>query len=167
MAFVLEIPSAEDIKKFDLPFWPDLEKPMEERRTWLADRERNVYLTAVGATGNQAFDDNIKQRAGFYLGQTRFNVILEPRTGSSSVHETPYIIHYPALLQILVYISPVRGMIDVLPEVQKTPNEPNSLLKNRSLNEFIALLKEVLIEYKAGEVMNKHIHGATIVSFGF
>jgi hypothetical protein len=166
MAFVLEIPSAEDIKKFDLPFWPDLEKPVEERRTWLADRERNVYLTGVGATGNQAFDDNIKQRAGFYLGQTRFNVILEPRKTPGDFKANPYTMHYPALLQILVYISPERGMIDVLPEVKKAPNEPNPLLQNRSLNEFVALLKEALVVWKAGD-SNEYIHGTITVSFGF
>jgi hypothetical protein len=166
MAFVLEIPSAEDIKKFDLPFWPDLEKPIEERRTWLADRERNVYLTGVGATGNQAFDDNIKQRAGFYLGQTRFNVILEPSKTPGDFKANPYTIYYPALLQIWVYISPERGMVDVLPEVKTAPNEPNPLLQNRSLNEFVELLKEALSIHKEG-FYNKFIDGTIAVSFGF
>ena len=48
MPFIEEIPSAQDIKDFDPPFGPDLEKPIEERRFWWADRERDVYLIGVG-----------------------------------------------------------------------------------------------------------------------
>jgi hypothetical protein len=166
MAFIEEIPSAQDIKDFDLPFWPDLEKPIEERRTWWADRERDIYLAYVGATGNQAFDENIKQDAGFYLGRKRFNIILEPREGTISNREIPYFIHYPALLKIMVYISPERGMIDVLPEVRKVPDKPHAFLQNRSLDEFVSLLKEALVAYKAGR-SNKFIQGTINVSFGF
>ena len=167
MPFVEEIPSAQDIKDFDLPFWPDLEKPIERRRTWLADRERNVYLTGVGATGNQAFDDDIKTDAGFYIGRKRFNVILEPREGSGSVHENPFAIHYPALLKIMVYVSPERGMIDVLPDACKAPGQPHPLLQGKSLDDFVAILKEALTLYGAGDVMNKYIKGIINVSFGF
>jgi hypothetical protein len=167
MPFVEEIPSAQDIKDFDLPFWPDLEKPIERRRTWLADRERNVYLTGVGATGNQAFDDDIKTDASFYIGRKRFNVILEPGAGALSDHDDPYIIHYPALLKIMVYVSADRGMIDVLPETSKSPDVPNPFLQNKSLNEFIELLKEALVAYKAGQIGNKYVTGTITVSFGF
>lgn len=167
MSFVEEIPSAQDIKDFDLPFEPDLEKPIEHRRTWLADRERDVYLTGVGATGNQAFDDDINTEALLYLGSKRFHAILKPREGSVTVHETPFIIHYPALLKIMVYVSPERGMIDILPEVNKAPNQPHPFLQGKSLNEFMAILKEGLRIYGAGRVMNKFIHGAIFVSFGF
>ena len=76
MAFVNEIPSAEDIKKFDLPYGPDLEKPMEHRRSWLADRERDIYLTGPGATGNQAYDDNVKYYFNIYFGRSKFHQSL-------------------------------------------------------------------------------------------
>jgi hypothetical protein len=167
MPFVEEIPSAPDVKDFDLPFWPDLEKLIEERRTWLADRERDVYLTGVGATGNQAFDDDIKQKAGFYVGHKRFNVIMEPYPWIESERKDPYIIRYPALLKIMSYVSPERGFIDVLPEVSQMPNQPHPFLQNRSLNEFVALLKESLVAYKAGQIGNKYIHGTIVVTFGF
>ena len=167
MTFVEEIPSAQDIKDFDLPFWPDLEKPIEHRRSWFVDRERDVYLAYIGATGNQAFDDNIKQDAGFYFGKKLFNVILEPREGSGSVHENPFAIHYPALLKIMVYVSPERGMIDVLPDACKAPDQPHPLLQGKSLGDFVAILKEALTVYGAGKVMNKYIKGTINVSFGF
>ncbi len=167
MAFIEEIPTAEDIKNFDLPFESDLERPIEERRTWLADRERDVYLSGIGATGNQAFDDDIKQKAGFYIGRKRFNVILEPMPWLDADRKDPYIIHYPALLKIMVYVSGERGMIDVLPEVSQTPDSPHPFLQNKSLNEFISLLKEALTAYKAGEVGNKYIRSNIVVSFGF
>jgi hypothetical protein len=166
MAFIEEIPSAQDIKDFDLPFWPDLEKPIENRRTWWADRERDIYITSVGVTGNQAFDEDIKQRAGFYLGRKRFNVILEPRKTPGDYKVDPYTMHYPALLKIMVYISPERGMIDVLPEVRKAPDKPHPFLQNRSLDEFVSLLKEALVAYRAGD-STKYIHGTIAVSFGF
>lgn len=167
MPFVEEIPSAQDIKDFDLPFEEDLEKPIEQRRTWLADRERDVYLTGVGATGNPAFDDDIKQKAGFYVGRKRFNVILAPLAESFSDQEDPYIIHYPALLKIMVYVSAEQGMIDVLPETNKFPDTPHPFLQNKTLNEFIKLLKDALTAYKAGQIRNKYIRGTIIVSFGF
>ena len=167
MPFVEEIPSAQDIKDFDLPFGPDLEKPIEERRTWLADRGRDVYLTGVGVTGNQAFDDDIKQNAGFYIGRKRFNVIMEPYPWIESERKDPYIIRYPELLKIMVYVSAERGMIDVLPETSKSPDVPHPFLQNKSLNEFIALLKEALTAYKAGQIGNKYIIGTIVVSFGF
>ena len=166
MPFVEEIPSAQDIKDFDLPFGPDLEKPIEHRRSWFVDRERDVYLAYLGYTGNPAFDDNIKQDAGFYIGKKRFNVILEPSKTPMDFNVNPYSIHYPALLKIWVYISADRGMIDVLPEVQNAPDTPHPFLQNRSLNEFVALLKEALVARKAGR-SNSYIQATIAVSFGF
>lgn len=49
MAFVEEIPCGEDIKNVDPPFRPDLEKPVDLCRTWLADRTRGVYLAGIGS----------------------------------------------------------------------------------------------------------------------
>jgi hypothetical protein len=166
MAFIEEIPSAQDINDFDLPFELDLEKPIKERRTWWADRERGIYFTGIGLTGNQAFDENIKQRAGIYIGRTRFNVILEPHANPGKFTTNPYVIHYPDLLKIMVYVSPERGMIDVLPVVGEAPDEPHPFLQNRSFNEFLVLLKEALVAYKAGN-STENIHGAIVVSFGF
>ena len=166
MPFVEEIPSAQDIKDFDLPFWQDFEKPIEHRRTWLANRERDAFFIGIGVTGNQAFDDDIKQDAAFFLGRKRFHVILEPREISGDYKVDPYTIHYRALLKIMVYVSPERGMIDVLPEVRKAPNEAHPFLQNRPLNEFVTLLKEALAKWKAGS-SNKYIHGTITVSFGF
>lgn len=44
MAFVNEIPTAEDIEKYELPYKLDLEKPIEHRRMWTVDRERNFFF---------------------------------------------------------------------------------------------------------------------------
>ena len=166
MAFIEEIPSAEDIKNFDLPFWPDLEKPIEWRRTWLADRERDVYFLGVGVTGNQAFDDNIKKKAILYLGKKRFNIILEPGLGSLKFEDNPYIIDYPKLLQILVHIPERYITIDAMQEAQKAPDDPHPLLQNKSFNEFVSLLKEALAMWRAG-YSNKRISGTITVTFGF
>ena len=168
MAFIEEIPSAQDIKDFDLPFELDLEKPVEERRTWLADRKRDVYLTGVGYTGNPAFVDyeHIKMVTRFYSGRAKFTVILEPSNRPDDLNSDPYIINYPALLNINVYVSAERGMIDVLPVLRGEPNNPHELLQNRSLNEFLVLLKEALTALGAGR-SNKYIRGTMAVSFGF
>lgn len=168
MPFVEEIPTAQDIKDFDLPFGPDLEKPIEHRRTWLADRERDIYLAYIGYTGNPAFDDydNIKMDAGFYVGRKKFSVILEPSNRPDDLNSDPYSIHYPALLKINTYIGKERGLIDVLPEVRNQPETKHSCLQNHSLNEFLTLLKEALTTYKAG-FSNKYIHGTVTISFGF
>ncbi len=167
MAFIEELPSAEDIKKFDLPFALDLEKPVEHRRTWFADHGRGVYLTGVGYTGNPAFDDyeHIKASAGFYLGRKKFKVILERYIAPDDFNANPYSIHYPDLLKIYVY-TVERGMFDVLPEVSKLPGTQHAFLQNYSLNEFVLLFKEALTARKAGD-SNKYIPGIVNVSFGF
>ncbi|ALR09345.2 hypothetical protein XFFB_09235 [Xylella fastidiosa] len=44
MPFINEIPSAEDIEKYGLPFKNDLNVDMRLRNPWTIDRERNFYL---------------------------------------------------------------------------------------------------------------------------
>ncbi len=44
MPFINEIPSAEDIEKYGLPFKHDLNVDMRLRNPWTIDRERNFYL---------------------------------------------------------------------------------------------------------------------------
>ena len=124
-------------------------------------------MIGVGTTGNQAFDDDIKAEATLYFGRQRFDARLEPRTGSGTVHKDPFIIHYPALLKIMTYASTERGMIDILPDAGRSPDQSHIFLHGKSLNEFVAILKEALTIYGAGQVMNKYIHGTIVVTFGF
>ncbi len=48
MPFINEIPSAEDIEKYGLPFKHDLNVDMRLRNPWTIDRERNFYLYGGG-----------------------------------------------------------------------------------------------------------------------
>ncbi|WP_395669012.1 hypothetical protein [Rhodoferax sp.] len=160
MTFKNEIPSAEDIQRFDLPYGLDLEKPIEHRRTWLADRERDIYLTGPGATGNQAHDDNVKTCFDVYLGKSKLKVIVEPSRTLGDFRADPYFIHWPALLEIWV------GTIEVIKLTSSTPDVPHPLLQGRSLNEFVVILKEAVSENKAG-YYTRFISAPITVSFGF
>ena len=167
MPFVEELPSAQDIKDFNLPFMLDLEKPIEYRRHWLADRERDLYFHGIGVIGSQAHDEDLSYYASFYIGRKKFRVFLAPVEKPRTVDANPYKIHYPAVLNIKVYVSREGGFIDVdvLPEVRKAPDKAHPLLQNRSLNEFLTLFKEALTQWKAGH--SNIDHGNIIVSFGF
>ncbi len=48
MPFINEIPSAEDIEKYGLPFKKDLDLDISLRRQWTVDRERNFHLYGGG-----------------------------------------------------------------------------------------------------------------------
>ncbi|MDD0930500.1 hypothetical protein LOD74_11115, partial [Xylella fastidiosa subsp. multiplex] len=76
MPFINEIPSAEDIEKYGLPFKHDLNVDMRLRNPWTIDRERNFYLYG-GATGNQAYEDIIYYRFYLYLNGSKFVIELD------------------------------------------------------------------------------------------
>ncbi|MRT52324.1 hypothetical protein FG476_01190, partial [Xylella fastidiosa subsp. multiplex] len=65
MPFINEIPSAEDIEKYGLPYKKQLNLDMRLRSQWTVDRERNFHLYGGGTTANQAFTDVFYYR--FYL----------------------------------------------------------------------------------------------------
>ncbi len=48
MPFINEIPSAEDIEKYGLPFKKDLDLDISLRSQWTVDRERNFHLYGGG-----------------------------------------------------------------------------------------------------------------------
>jgi hypothetical protein len=160
MTFKNEIPSAEDIKRFNLPYGLDLEKPIEHRRTWLADRERDIYLTGPGATGNQAHDEDIKYYFSIYFGKSKLKVVVEPSRTPGDFRADPYFIHWPALLEIWV------GTVEVIKLTSSTPDVPHPLLQGRSLNEFVEIFKEAVTARKAGND-NDYIETPITVSFGF
>jgi hypothetical protein len=166
MTFVNEIPNAQDIDKYDLPYKLDLERPIEQRRTWLADRERDIYLTGPGATGNQAHDDNVKFYFNIYLGQSKLKVVMEPSRRPGDFKADPYHIHWPALLEIWVVHPQENRMVELVNLTRQTPDVSHPLLQNRSLNEFVAIFKEAVAARKEGDY-NKHIHAPITVSFGF
>lgn len=166
MAFVNEIPTAEDIEKYDLPYNLDLERPIEQRRSWLADRERGFYLTGPGVTGNQAFEDNVKMYFNLILGRSMFKVVMEPKQTPGDFNSNPYHIHWPALLEIWTVHPQESRMVEVCKTAREAPNVPHPLLQDHSLNEFVKILKEAITAHKEGDY-NKYIQAPITVSFGF
>lgn len=165
MAFVNEIPSAEDIERYDLPYRRDLGEPVEERRNWTADRERDFYLTGPSMTGNQAFEDNVKMYFLLYLSDSKFKIVMEDRT-SSRFADSPYYIHWPALLSISTLRSQENKRGELPKVAWENPDTPQPLLNNYSFNQFVTIFKEALATRGAGN-SNKHIKAPIIVSFGF
>ncbi len=76
MPFINEIPSAEDIEKYGLPFKKGLNLDISLRSQWTVDRERNFHLYG-GLTGNPAYEDAIYYCFYLYLNGTKFVVELD------------------------------------------------------------------------------------------
>lgn len=166
MSFINEIPSPEDIEKFGLPYGSDLEKPLEHRRSWLADRERDIYLTGPGATGNQAYDEDVKYYFNIYLGKSKLKVVVEPSRTPGDYKVDPYFIHWPALLEVWAVHPQENRLVEVLKLTSTTPDIPHPFLQGYSLNEFVSIFKAAVAARKAGN-FNKHIQTPITVSFGF
>ncbi|KAJ4852485.1 hypothetical protein LOD44_05415 [Xylella fastidiosa subsp. multiplex] len=167
MPFINEIPSAEDIEKYGLPYKKDLDLDISLRRQWTVDRERNFHLYGGGTTANQAFTDVFYYRFYLYLNGTKFVVELDAGRGSLVFEENPYVVVWSKLMSIKVWphdqVSPLKR---VPPTAWDTPDAPQPLLDNRSLNQFIAILKEALTVHGAGD-SNRRIHHPIVVRFGF
>ncbi|AIC11890.1 hypothetical protein LZ757_10290 [Xylella fastidiosa subsp. morus] len=167
MPFINEIPSAEDIEKYGLPYKKQLNLDMRLRSQWTVDRERNFHLYGGGTTANQAFTDVFYYRFYLYLNGTKFVVELDAGRGSLVFEENPYVVVWSKLMSIKVWphdqVSPLKR---VPPTAWDTPDAPQPLLDNRSLNQFIAILKEALTVHGAGD-SNRRIHHPIVVRFGF
>ncbi|MDD0884170.1 hypothetical protein, partial [Xylella fastidiosa] len=137
------------------------------RRQWTVDRERNFHLYGGGTTANQAFTDVFYYRFYLYLNGTKFVVELDAGRGSLVFEENPYVVVWSKLMSIKVWphdqVSPLKR---VPPTAWDTPDAPQPLLDNRSLNQFIAILKEALTVHGAGD-SNRRIHHPIVVRFGF
>lgn len=166
MPFVNEIPSAEDIEKFDLPFRLDLDKPIEFRRDWAADRERDIYVTGPGRIGNQAHDEELKSYFNVYLGSAKLQVILKPQQTPGDFEANPYHIHWPELLEIWAVHPQENRLVEIYKSARQNPDAPNPYLRNYSLNEFVAVFKESASVRKAG-YHNRAIDAPIVVGFGF
>ncbi|ALR04785.1 hypothetical protein XFPR_09305 [Xylella fastidiosa] len=169
MPFINEIPSAEDIEKYGLPFKKDLDLDISLRRQWTVDRERNFYLYEGGPTANQAFTDVFYYGFYLYLNGTKFVVELDVDRNRKppTFKDNPYVVEWSKLMSIDVWphdqVSPLKR---VPPTAWDTPDAPQPLLDNRSLNQFIAILKEALTVHGEGN-SNRHIHHPIVVRFGF
>ncbi|KFA41663.1 MAG: hypothetical protein ABGU97_06890 [Xylella fastidiosa subsp. multiplex] len=169
MPFINEIPSAEDIEKYGLPFKKDLDLDISLRRQWTVDRERNFHLYGGGATANQAYEEIFYYRFYLYLNGTKFVVELDvDRNRTPSMFkDNPFVVEWSKLMSIKVWphdqVSPLKR---VPPAAWDTPDAPQPLLGNRSLNQFIVILKEALTVHGAGE-SNDSIHHPIVVRFGF
>ncbi len=168
MAFVNEIPSAEDIEKFDLPYKPDLSDPIELRRDWAVDRERDVYVTGPGGIGKQDRDEPLKRYFVVYLGRSKIRVLLEPQRTTGDYKNSPYHIHWPALHEIWALRPQDSRFVEIYNLARQNPDSPNSYLRNYSLNEFLAIFKEAATVRKEG-FHNRFILTpvAVAVTFGF
>ncbi|MGY4695903.1 hypothetical protein XfCFBP8356_001530 [Xylella fastidiosa subsp. sandyi] len=167
MPFINEIASAEDIEKYGLPFKKYLDSDISLRRQWTVDRERNFHLYGGGATANQAYEEIFYYRFYLYLNGTKFVVELDAGRGSLVFEDNPYVVVWSKLMSIKVWphdqVSPLKR---VPPAAWDTPDAPQPLLDNRSLNQFIAILKEALTVHGAGD-SNRRIHHPIVVHFGF
>ncbi|WP_334119225.1 hypothetical protein [Limnobacter sp.] len=168
MTFVNEIPTAEDIEKYELPYKLDLEKPIEHRRMWTVDRERDFFLTGGGLTGNPAFEDpkTLKVYFSLYLSGSKFRIIMEPKRTPGDFKADPFFIHWPALLEIWAIRPQENRMVDVTKMVTEQPDASHPMLNNYSFNKFVAIFKEAVTVFKAAEY-NKHIKSPITVTFGF
>ncbi|WP_058569388.1 hypothetical protein ACN3VN_09345 [Xylella fastidiosa] len=167
MPFINEIPSAEEIEKYGLPYKNDLNLSMEMRTSWSVDHERNFHLYGLGATGNQAFEEKIYHRFKLYLNGSNFIVEFEDGGGSLRFDDNPHVLVWSKLVSINVcphdQLSPLKR---VPPAAWDTPDAPQPLLQNYSLNQFIVILKEALTVRGAGDA-NRNIHHPIVVHFGF
>ncbi len=81
--------------------------------------------------------------------------------------DNPFVVEWSKLMSIKVWphdqVSPLKR---VPPAAWDTPDAPQPLLGNRSLNQFIVILKEALTVHGAGE-SNDSIHHPIVVRFGF
>ncbi|MGY0328856.1 hypothetical protein ACWWAE_01580 [Xylella fastidiosa subsp. multiplex] len=169
MPFINEIPSAEDIEKYGLPFKKDLDLDISLRRQWTVDRERNFHLYGGGTTANQAFTDVFYYRFYLYLNGTKFVIELDvdPNRKPPRFKDNPYVVEWSKLMSIELMPSDQGGYLKALPRsAWDTPDVPQPLLQNYSLNQFIVILKEALTVRGAGD-SNRHIHHPIVVRFGF
>ncbi|MRT52251.1 hypothetical protein FG476_00835, partial [Xylella fastidiosa subsp. multiplex] len=101
----------------------------------------NFHLYGGGTTANQAFTDVFYYRFYLYLNGTKFVVELDAGRGSLVFEENPYVVVWSKLMSIKVWphdqVSPLKR---VPPTAWDTPDAPQPLLDNRSLNQFIAIL---------------------------
>ncbi|ALQ97565.1 hypothetical protein [Xylella fastidiosa] len=167
MPFINEIPSAEDIEKYGLPYKNDVNLPMRLRSQWTVDRERNFHLYGGGATANQAYEEIFYYRFYLYLNGTKFVVELDAGRGSLVFEDNPYVVVWSKLMSIELMPSDQGGYLKALPRsAWDTPDAPQPLLQNYSLNQFIVILKEALTVHGAGD-SNRRIHHPIVVRFGF
>ncbi|WP_058565241.1 hypothetical protein, partial [Xylella fastidiosa] len=122
-----------------------------------------------GATANQAYEEIFYYRFYLYLNGTKFVVELDvdPNRKPPRFKDNPYVVEWSKLMSIKVWphdqVSPLKR---VPPAAWDTPDAPQPLLDNRSLNQFIAILKEALTVRGAGD-SNRNIHHPIVVRFGF
>ncbi len=168
MPFINEIPSAEDIEKYGLPYKKQLNLDISLRSQWTVDRERNFHLYG-GALQIRLMKKIFYYRFYMYLNGTKFVVELDVDRNRipSMFKDNPYVVEWSKLMSIKVWphdqVSPLKR---VPPAAWDTPDAPQPLLDNRSLNQFIAILKEALTVHGAGD-SNRHIHHPIVVHFGF
>ncbi|AXI82800.1 hypothetical protein FUT69_04760 [Xylella taiwanensis] len=166
MPFINEIPAAEDIEKYGLPYKNDLNLPMRLRNEWTVDRERNFHLYGLGATGNQAFEEKIYHRFKLYLNGKNFIVELEDG-GALRFDDNPNVVVWSKLMSIwLIPHDQVSPLKILPPSAWETPDAPQPLLDNYSLNQFVTILKEAFTVYGDGYA-NRYIHTPIVVRFGF
>jgi hypothetical protein len=164
MPFINEYASDQDIEHYQLPFKKNL--PLEYKRIWTVDRERNFYLSCIGVSGNQAFEDNIKRVAHLYLDGYKFRVFLERGKGSLIFTENPYLICWSEILTIWSLAPNSEYQSELPSNAWQDLDVIQPLLGHRSLNTFITILKEALMEHKEGD-SNENIHVPIVVQFGF
>ncbi|WP_058570010.1 hypothetical protein ACN3VN_09315 [Xylella fastidiosa] len=169
MPFINEIPSAEDIEKYGLPFKKGLNLDISLRSQWTVDRERNFHLYGGGLTGNPAYEDAIYYRFYLYLNGTKFVVELDVDRNRKPPRfkDNPYVVEWSKPVSIKVMPHDQAGYLKELPHsAWESPDVPQPLLDNYSFNEFISIFKEAVTVHGAGDA-NRHIHHPIVVHFKF
>lgn len=165
MAFVNEVPTEQEIVKYDLPYGNDKNFKPELRRVWTADHDRDFYLT-VGVSGKPEHDEEVKWRCTMYLGGARFHIFVMPGKGSSAFTDNPVIVSYGPIESIWAIRTDIDQSVPLPKSAWDQPDLPQPLLDGRTLNEFVAILKEGLSAFKAGD-SNRNIHNPIVVRFDF
>lgn len=163
MAFVNEVPTEEEIVKYGLPFGNDKNVKPELRRIWTVDHGRHFHLT-VGVSGKQERDEDVKWRCTLYLDGLRFRIFLLRSRGSLVFTDNPYVVRYGAIDSIWAIRNDIDQSVELPKSAWQQPDSPQQLLDGRTLNEFVAILKEGLTAHKAGN-SNRNIHNPIVVQF--
>lgn len=174
VSFINEVPSLEDIRRFDLPFERDIELPSDLRRTWTVDRQRNIFLWG-GRTGNPAKGEEIKGVFVVNVGDICYRVELSPGKGSMNFGANPYVVRWDSVDSVRVIKSILArsavgdgGVSRVIfgNVAAEVICDEGGCAGDISHEQLLDILREALTVYGAGQC-NRFIKHPIDVVFGF
>lgn len=162
MAFENEMPTVQKVERFGLQTGARFLQP-EWHRILTVDHERNFHLWG-GLTGNPRHCEKVQGDFDFYLNGDEFRVLLSMARSTRSVTDLSYLVRWDAVETIWTVHA---GQHCALPEsAWDAPHVGHALLRGRSPDQFLTLLKEALRVHGAGD-SNQLIKGPIVVVFNF